>query len=352
MFLALKEIKYEKLRYGLITFMIFLIAFLIFMLASLSTGLASENTQAINSWETNSVVLNKNSNINLAQSVITKQDMKDTTLNNQKQAYVGQTPVVVKHSGDGTVSAQFIGLDYKQYIYKNLDIVEGTKPTKNNEVLADTALKEKGYRLNNEVTFNSSKKKYKIVGFVKNAKINIAPIIYGKLSVWKAIRPMMPNAVASGIISKNSFKLDSTNTKTYDRNTFVKKLPGYMAQNLTFEMMIGFLYVISLIVIAVFLYILTIQKLPNYAVLRAQGIPMKTLIGATLGQSLILVILGTVIAWVVMLIMTKVLPAAVPLDFAPWIMISGFAGMIATGIIGGLIPIRSIMKVDPAKAIG
>ena len=56
MFLALKEIKYEKLRYGLITFMIFLIAFLIFMLASLSTGLASENTQALNSWNTNSVV--------------------------------------------------------------------------------------------------------------------------------------------------------------------------------------------------------------------------------------------------------------------------------------------------------
>ena len=52
MFLALKEIKYEKLRYGLITLMIFLIAYLIFMLSSLSVGLASENTQAVNSWQT------------------------------------------------------------------------------------------------------------------------------------------------------------------------------------------------------------------------------------------------------------------------------------------------------------
>ena len=48
MFLALKEIKYEKLRYRLITLMIFLIAYLIFMLSSLAVGLASENTQAVN----------------------------------------------------------------------------------------------------------------------------------------------------------------------------------------------------------------------------------------------------------------------------------------------------------------
>ena len=38
---------------------------------------------------------------------------------------------------------------------------------------------------------------------------------------------------------------------------------------MTFEFMIGFLLIISLIVIAVFLYIITIQKLSNYAVLRA-----------------------------------------------------------------------------------
>ncbi len=42
--------------------------------------------------------------------------------------------------------------------------------------------------------------------------------------------------------------------------------------------MIAFLMIISLIVIAVFLYIITIQKLPNYAVLRVQGIANKVLI--------------------------------------------------------------------------
>lgn len=77
MFLALKEIKHEKLRYGLIILMIFLISYLIFMLSSLAVGLASENTQAIDSWSAKKIVLNKNSNISLSQSILTKKDLKD-----------------------------------------------------------------------------------------------------------------------------------------------------------------------------------------------------------------------------------------------------------------------------------
>lgn len=60
--------------------------------------------------------------------------------------------------------------------------------------------------------------------------------------------------------------------------------------------MIAFMFIISLAIVAVFLYILTIQKLPNYAVLRAQGVPAKTLIWATVSQSLLLVTSALVLA--------------------------------------------------------
>ena len=44
------------------------------MLSSLAVGLASENTQAIDSWSAKKIVLNKNSNISLSQSILTKKD--------------------------------------------------------------------------------------------------------------------------------------------------------------------------------------------------------------------------------------------------------------------------------------
>ena len=351
MFLALKEIKYEKFRYSLITFMIFLIAYLIFMLSSLAAGLASENTQAIKSWHVQSVVLNSNANVNLSQSLLTKNDVKNIQVG-KDSAYVGLVPVVVKMPKQETQSAQFIGLNKDQYIYKNLSLESGRRAKTNKEVAVDTSFKDDGYKLGDKITLNGGKEKYKIVGFVNNAKINIAPIIYGNMTTWKSLRPLAPNVVASGIMSQKKLTDKTDNITTYSVKTFTNKLPGYLAQNMTFELMIGFLFVISLIVIAVFLYILTIQKMPNYAVLRAQGIPTKTLVGATISQSVILTFAGTLIAWVVMYLMTLVLPAAVPLDFAPWIMISGFVGMLVMGVIGGLIPIRSILKVDPAQAIG
>ena len=350
MFLALKEIKHEKLRYGLIILMIFLISYLIFMLSSLAVGLASQNTQAIENWNAQKIVLNKNANISMSQSILTKDDLKNAKIG-KNEAIIGQLGIVAKKKGKSSISAQFLGIKKDQFIYQDQDIIAGKKAKNGNQITVDSSFKDKGYKLGDQISLNGSKKKYKIVGFVNNAKINIAPIAYGTMATWKKLRLMAPNVEASGIISKNNLDFKAKNVKSYDKQTFINKLPGYTAQNSTFELMIGFLFVISLIVIAVFLYILTIQKMPNYAVLRAQGIPSKTLIGATVSQSLILVILGTVLAYLLMLLTVSIMPATVPIDFAPWIMISTFVGMILMGAIGGLIPIRSILKVDPSKAV-
>ncbi len=97
MFLAVKEIRHEKLRYGLIIGMIVLIGYLMFMLMGMMLGLANENTAAIDSWDAKSVVLNKNSNINLSQSLIAKQDLPKL---NDHQALVGQTPAVMSQGND------------------------------------------------------------------------------------------------------------------------------------------------------------------------------------------------------------------------------------------------------------
>lgn len=117
MFLAIKEIKHEKLRYGLIILMIFLISYLIFMLSSLSVGLASENTQAIGSWDAQKVILNKNSNVSMFQSILTKKDVKNANVG-KDEAYVGQLGIVVKEKNRETVSAQFLGVKKNQFIFK------------------------------------------------------------------------------------------------------------------------------------------------------------------------------------------------------------------------------------------
>lgn len=352
MFLAFEEIKKEKKRYGLIVLMIFLVSYLIFLLSSLAIGLQNENTQAIDSWGIQRVVLNKNANISMPQSILTNKDTTDTKIG-KKESVIGQLPVVVKAAGRSSLTAQFLGVKKGQFIYQDQQLVAGRRAQKNDEVTVDETFKTVNhYRLGDQLELNISGQKYKIVGFVKGAKINMLPIIYGDLSVWQTARQTVPNVAFSGIVSKDRhYTYNHLDAKTYSVKTFVNKLTGYAIQKTTFTLMIAFLFLISMVIIAVFLYILTLQKLHNFAVMRAQGISTRTLVNAVISQSLLLTVTGVVLALLCMWLTVAILPAAVPMNFAPTIIISGSLGMLITGIIGGLIPVRSIIKIDPAQAI-
>lgn len=351
MFLAVKEIRHEKLRYGLIIGMIILIGYLMFMLMGMMLGLGNENTAAIDSWDVKSVVLNKNSNISLSQSLIAKQDLPKL---NSHQALVGQVPAVVEKTKGDTdkQTIQFIGLNDAQFIYqKKLKLSSGHKPHGKNQVVLDEGLKSKGYRLGDEITLNGGTQKYRVVGFAKNAKLDIASVVYGDLSVWQTLKGTGDQFAASGIFSERQQTVKNKNLKQYSIDTFIEKLPGYAAQNMTFEFMIGFLMVISLIVIAVFLYILTMQKIPNYAVLRAQGIPASYLIKATIGQAVILMVSGTLGALILMIVSKAMMPSSVPM-MINWSLTALLSlALIVLGVAGSLLPVRMISRIDPLDAM-
>ena len=352
MFLALKEIKHEKLRYGLIISMVVLISYLIFILTSLAQGLSGQNTEAIQTWHAQQIVLNKDSNISMRQSFITKQQADDLH-QGKNDALIGQAGVVIKHSGNQNVTGTFIGIKPNQYIYQDMKLTSGHMPQNDHEIVADTSLENNGYKLNQWVQLNSISQKYQIVGFTKNAKINISPTVYGRLSGWNAISNLNPNFVGNALVTKDShYQVKSTDLKAYSINDFINNLPGYTAQNTTFEFMIGFLMVISLIVIAIFLYIITNQKLQNYGVLRGQGIPAKTFVINTISQSLILVISGILIGAGLTYLTSVFIPESVPMSFnIPVLSVVGI-GLTLTSILGAILPVRTILKIDPIKVIG
>lgn len=354
MFLALKEIKHEKVRYGLIIAMIVMISYLMFILMGMMLGLANENKAALTTWDAHTVFLNKNANDNMGQSVITKDQLAGRSLN-KHEALVGQTAAVMKRTQGKAhkESVQFIGLDAGQYIAKdNMPLVAGRHAKNKHELVADESLKAKGYQLGDKVKLNSTAENYRLMGFAKDSQLNVAPVVYGRLSTWRALRGVAPQVVASGIISNQQEGASRFKKLAhYPIDKFIQKLPGYSAENSTFMFMIGFLMVISLVIIAVFLYILTMQKMPNYAVLRAQGIPARHLVGATVDQAVILMVAGICGGLVLTLLTAWLMPMTVPLVLK-WPLIGLISlVLILLGGIGALLPVRMIMKVDPVRAL-
>lgn len=349
MFLAIKEIKHAKVHYGLIIAMVTLIGYLIFMLLGLMLGLANENTAAIDAWSTKTVVLSKGANVNLNQSLIKTADLPPLKAGD---SLVGQSPVVISRQTGAAhkQSAQLIGLRADQPIYQHLELVSGHRPQKPRQVVLAANLRTKGYRLGDRIKLAGQKQSLTVVGFAKDGMLNMTPIVYGNLQLWQAVKGG-PQFAASAIFSQRTFQLDTTALKAYPRATYVNKLPGYTAQNKTFAAMIGFLMIISMIIIGVFLYILTMQKLPNYAVLRAQGIPGRTLTVATVSQAAVLMVSGGVLSLLLTRLTMLGLPASMPFQLS-WPLAAGLTGaLVLLGTVGALIPVKLIQRVQPLDAL-
>lgn len=352
MFLALREIRHEKLRYGLIIGMIVLVTYLVFILSGLAYGLAQQNTQAISSWQASKIALNSDANDSLSQSLLTKQTASKVKMT-RHEAAIGQAGVVAKATGQAKLSAQFLGINRHQFIYQRLKVTSGHKPVNGRQIMVDDSFKANGYRLGDRVTLNSTATTYRIVGFTHNAKLSVAPVVYGTLGTWRTLSHVTTDFQASGIVSDRAdFKPQVSGVSTLTVQQFVNKLPGYSAQNTTFTFMIGFLMIIAMVVIAVFLYILTMQKLPNYAVLRAQGIPAKVLVTTTVSQALVLVVGGLAVGAALTLATVWALPAGVPMSFNLPLLGGVTGGILLTGVIGALIPVKVILNVDPVSVMG
>lgn len=353
MFLALKEIRKEKMRYGMVIAMIALISYLIFILTALALGLANENTDAINSWDVESAVLAKDANVSFRQSLLTPDQVKDLQKDDNTSALLGQTAGTMEASGKEQDTVTFIGLDEDQFIAKGIKLSEGRRPEKDKEVIADSSLRDvNGYQLGDHFKLNSEEN-FTIVGFTDNAKLNIAPVLYGSLKDWQTLTHVGKAFAGNAVFSKKeSVDPNNEDLASYPIDEIIDKLPGYSAQNMTFAFMIGFLMIISLIIIGVFLYIITLQKINNYAVLRAQGIPASVLIRATFSQSAVLAIAGVAISGLLVWLTALALPAAVPMAFDFVLMGSVSLGLIVMALLGSVIPMTIITRIDPVNAIG
>lgn len=350
MFLAIKEIKHEKLRYTLITGMIMLVSYLVFILSGLSSGLQTLNSAAIQSWGAQSIVLNQDSQLSLPQSVVLNKDADKATA--AGGAKVVQLGGLVKDSQGHKEKVQILGIDKNEFIYKSIKAESGRKLQNDNEVVVSDNLKIDGFKLGDTITFANSTVTAKIVGFAKNANMNIAPVVYTTLATGQKLtgRPGGINGVFFKDAKPNI--ADMQTSKLYDINTFINALPGNSAQTMTFNFMIGFLMVIILIVITIFLYILTIQKLPNFGVMKAQGVATSYLVKNTLAQSFVIAVVGVGLAVILTTITALILPAQVPIFIsATYIGVTAVL-IVVMALLGSLIPIREIVKIDPYTMIG
>lgn len=361
MFLAWNEIKHSKLRYSLIVGVMFLIAYLVFFLTGLAYGLSQDYRMAIDKWQADGIVLSEESNVNLNMSMLPIQSLDDVKA--AEKAAFAQTAGIIKTGGADKekVDISFFGINKDEFLAPN--IVEGRLFENEKEAVADITLKEEdGVKLNDVVTLSGSDEKIKIVGFTENARYTVAPVLYVSIDDFQVIRfeQEVPadQARINGIVVRgkngtlDQVKVNSDDLSLYSIQEFISELPGYNAQVLTFGFMIGFLIIIAAIVIGIFIYVLTLQKISIFGVMKAQGISSSYISASVIMQTFLLAVIGVGLGLLGTIGTALVLPAAVPFK-VNWLFFIGISGaMLLVAVLGALFSVRTIVKVDPLKAIG
>lgn len=349
MFLAWNEIRRNKLKFGLIIGVLTMISYLLFLLSGLANGLINMNKEGIDKWQADAIVLNKDANQTVQQSVFNKKDIENKY---NKQATLKQTGEIVSN-GHQKDNVLVFGVEKSSFLVPSL--IEGHKATKDNEVLADETLKNKGFKIGDTLSLSQSDEKLHIVGFTESAKYNASPVIFTNDATIAKINPRLTGDKINAVVVRDTNWKDKKLNQELEAvsiNDFIENLPGYKPQNLTLNFMISFLFVISATVIGIFLYVMTLQKTSLFGILKPQGFTNGYLANVVISQTLILALFGTAFGLLLTGVTGAFLPDAVPVKFDVLTLLVFAIVLMIVSVLGSLFSILTIRKIDPLKAIG
>ena len=357
MFLAFNELIKEKHRFFLITAVIILVSYLVFFLTALAYGLASSYTRALDDWDASGLILNENANNNISRSLLFSSDYKGILDDSTALLGVGAATVEADENDDVSV----FGIETGRQTIITPKLSEGRMVKNDGEILASSELASIGVVNGSTVKLRGVESTYKVVGIVDASSFQAAPVVYVDIEQWRTttseisgMTGMRDDTTVSAVVTRDGDKsdYDKGDMRWTTLNDFIFTLPGYQAQVLTFSVMIGFLIGIAAFVLAIFIYILTIQKKSIFGVLKAEGIPNSYIARSVMTQVVLLSVIGLSIGGVLAVATGLALGGKVPFAINPLFFVLITLIFVACAAIGGLASVRSVTKIDPVESIG
>jgi len=371
MYLALKEIKKEKLRFIMIIMVTALIAYVVYFLASLAFGLAQLNRTAIDYWEAEGMIISKSSNGNIYSSSIDLSKFEALSLELDDGINVASTTVYINEKeAESPTDLVFIGFDLNNDSIP-APVIEGRTIKSDNEIMISSNIRDQlDVKIDDTVIIAKTNRQFKVVGFTQDSNYNTVPVAYvsqdmasqsmmlyttgdAKTDAVATPTPNMPKRVSAIVIYESSYLgvFEDDDLEYIPINDFINGLPGYQAQVLTFGLMIVSLAFISSIIIGIFMYILTMQKKSIFGVLKIQGYQNVYVMKSVLYQSIILIIIGFGLGLFLTIITVNYLPAKVPVAIFWPLNIAVTLFAVVCSFLGTLFSARSILKIDPLDAL-
>ncbi|MFD8886153.1 ABC transporter permease [Streptomyces erythrochromogenes] len=358
MFVAWRDLRFAKGRFALMGSVVLLITLLVGLLSGLTAGLARENISAITGLPASHLAF------------AAPAGDQDVSFNNSQ---VPESAWLAWRGQPGVKAAQPLGIRTTNAVSGERTAavsVFGVEPagglvprdaglTQGQVVLAEKAAKELG-GLTAGAKLKIGPLELTVAAVAGTAAYSHTPVVWMDLNDWQRIgNPGTSIDTLATVVAVSGSGLDlaaadraaATRAQTVDEA--LGAIGSYQAENGSLQLMRGFLFAISALVIGAFFTVWTIQRSGDIAVLKALGASTPYLLRDALGQAVVMLAIGTGLGTALAAGFGALISGGdVPFVLDAATVLVPAAIMIALGALGAALSIRRITAVDPLTALG
>ncbi|MFB6837651.1 ABC transporter permease [Streptomyces sp. NPDC056361] len=356
MFVAWRDLRFAKGRFALMGTVIVLITLLVGLLSGLTAGLARENVSAITGLPADRLAFAappSGQSVSFTNSTVTEEQWRRWA---GQPGVTGADPIGIRTlnaaAGDRTAAVSAFGTEPDAGIAP-VSVGAGKA------VLSESAAEELGVAAGDAVRLGPLE--VTVTAVSGDASYSHTPVVWTSFDDWQKLghSGTTPQEQATVIALSGGDGADwaagdeAAGTEARTLDGALTAIGSYQAENGSLQLMRGFLFAISALVIGAFFTVWTIQRSGDVAVLKALGASTPYLLKDALGQAVLMLTAGTLLGTALAVgIGALVSGGNVPFVLEPLTVLGPAAVIVVLGVLGAALSIRRITAVDPLTALG
>jgi len=362
--LALREVFRRKLQFGLVALVVTLVAYLVIMVTGLGLGLNEQAGTALLNLRGSALAYSAGADFSIIRSEVGEDVVTEVASAPRVEDYavLGYVAAALQDADGEVTTAGLIG--YEPGGIGEPPVVEGRPlaPDDTRALLADRRfLAESGLVVGDtvQVPMRLRLVEFEIVGAIDEGTFFFQPVVYTRLESWREVRygvldEFTPVGSVVLLAGDDLDGLSGDGWVAVDKQTAFRNIEGVQEQQSTVDALRYVGLLIGGMVVGIFFYVITLQKISQLGMLKAIGAPG----GYLLRQGLIQVVLITLVASsaaVLLAVGTEALIAGsgsgVPIRFTTSSLLTTGTLIVVAGVIGSLLSVRQIARIDPIIAL-
>jgi putative ABC transport system permease protein len=337
--LAWKEMMKNKVRFLILGSIVFLVSLLTFIISGLANGLSQDNAALIKDLPNGQFYMDAEADETYNLSRIDN-SMQEKLLNEQKDAT--------------SLSIQMGFLNDKNGKQQSVAFVTSTdsklfQDVKAGEIILDRSMKDKGIEVGDVLTNNQFSGEFIVKGFVDQKKFSHAPVAFINFENYKEI--YRENEMQLVFVPGKDNAQEATGLQSFSKKEFLNTIPSYSAEQLSLNMIVWFLVVISGMLFAIFFYMMNVQKIGLYGILKAIGLKTTALFKMMWTQMLFITGIALGLSVALSQGFNMMAPKGMPFSLTLETTVQLSIVFLMIGFIGATLSGIQIKKIEPLQAI-